>query len=480
MVGDWQPLLLLAAYSALLAGLAKQVWDTVPEPYMDEVFHIPQARAYCAGNYSQWDPKITTLPGLYLFSVGLLRPLHLLSPSQSQSLISQSLLSTCTVPALRAVNILAAITNLVLLHCLTRAVHGAKEGYSERLGLWSSLNLSLLPPLLFTSLLYYTDPLSTCLVLLTYTLHITGRSYLAAVAGLVSVLCRQTNIVWVFLAAAETAGGCLVSEVRALQSRTKSPPTISLTMAGQVQELCQGAASLLARPVALARFLGLTVFHCAGYLGVGLAFLAFLHLNQGIVVGDRAAHQATLHLLQLCYFSLFHLALSLPWALPHLTQFPAFLRTHPAKVVLATAGLAALVQYSTLAHPYLLADNRHLTFYLWRRVFMRHWTVKFLLIPAYIFGFYHMARSIAKSHLILKLVLPLCVALSLVPQLLLEPRYFILPYLLLRAQVRPTSPGSLAAESFLLVAINLVTLHLFLHRPFSWPSEPGVLQRFMW
>ena len=127
---------------------------------------------------------------------------------------------------------------------------------------------------------------------------------------------------------------------------------------------------------------------------------------QGIVVGDRAAHQATLHLLQLCYFSLFHLALSLPWALPHLTQFPAFLRTHPAKVsslpaarpppsaqvVLATAGLAALVQYSTLAHPYLLADNRHLTFYLWRRVFMRHWTVKFLLIPAYIFGFYHMAR----------------------------------------------------------------------------------------
>ena len=47
-----------------------------------------------------------------------------------------------------------------------------------------------------------------------------------------------------------------------------------------MQELCQGAASLLARPVALARFLGLTVFHCAGYLGVGLAFLAFLHLNQ--------------------------------------------------------------------------------------------------------------------------------------------------------------------------------------------------------
>ena len=39
-------------------------------------------------------------------------------------------------------------------------------------------------------------------------------------------------------------------------------------------------------------------------------------------------------------------------------------------------------------------------------------------------------------------MLPLCVALSLSPQLLLEPRYFILPYLLLRAQVTPPSRSS--------------------------------------
>ena len=95
-----------------------QVAEHQPEPYMDEIFHVPQARAYCAGagltvqvqgcctlpclavcallypavpcyvcpavpccapalwftshpgNYTQWDPKITTLPGLYLFTVG--------------------------------------------------------------------------------------------------------------------------------------------------------------------------------------------------------------------------------------------------------------------------------------------------------------------------------------------------------------------------------------------------------------------------
>lgn len=59
---------------------ADQVTTFVPEPYLvsqplldlsstsnhmqDEVFHIPQAQAYCAGRYDIWDPKLTTPPGL--------------------------------------------------------------------------------------------------------------------------------------------------------------------------------------------------------------------------------------------------------------------------------------------------------------------------------------------------------------------------------------------------------------------------------
>ncbi|GJY44660.1 putative reverse transcriptase domain-containing protein [Tanacetum coccineum] len=35
----------------------------VPKPYMDEIFHVPQARQYCAGNFTTWDPMITTPPG---------------------------------------------------------------------------------------------------------------------------------------------------------------------------------------------------------------------------------------------------------------------------------------------------------------------------------------------------------------------------------------------------------------------------------
>ncbi|KAI8781496.1 Dol-P-Glc:Glc(2)Man(9)GlcNAc(2)-PP-Dol alpha-1,2-glucosyltransferase isoform X1 [Biomphalaria glabrata] len=38
------------------------------DPYMDEIFHIPQAQQYCRSNFSHWDPMITTLPGLYITS----------------------------------------------------------------------------------------------------------------------------------------------------------------------------------------------------------------------------------------------------------------------------------------------------------------------------------------------------------------------------------------------------------------------------
>jgi alpha-1,2-glucosyltransferase len=40
----------------------------VTQPYMDEIFHVPQTQRFCALDFTHWDDKITTLPGLYLFS----------------------------------------------------------------------------------------------------------------------------------------------------------------------------------------------------------------------------------------------------------------------------------------------------------------------------------------------------------------------------------------------------------------------------
>ena len=45
----------------------------------DEVFHERQTRAYCAGHWGEWDPKITTLPGLYLMGAPFARTLNWLA-----------------------------------------------------------------------------------------------------------------------------------------------------------------------------------------------------------------------------------------------------------------------------------------------------------------------------------------------------------------------------------------------------------------
>lgn len=108
-----------------------------PAPYMDEVFHIPQAQKYCNGSFhevnpiplawkllhyenpdelyfasSQWDPKITTLPGLYLFSIGIIRPLIWATDGVVEDL--------CSVLNLRLVNSIFCAGNLFLLYSIVR------------------------------------------------------------------------------------------------------------------------------------------------------------------------------------------------------------------------------------------------------------------------------------------------------------------------------------------------------------------------
>ena len=41
----------------------------IPFYFKDEIFHIPQVQKYCAGDFTYWDKKITTFPGLYLVSL---------------------------------------------------------------------------------------------------------------------------------------------------------------------------------------------------------------------------------------------------------------------------------------------------------------------------------------------------------------------------------------------------------------------------
>jgi alpha-1,2-glucosyltransferase len=57
-------LVVAAAVAGWAIPIAALVNSVVPEPYMDEIFHVPQAQQYCHGDFLTWDPMITTPPGL--------------------------------------------------------------------------------------------------------------------------------------------------------------------------------------------------------------------------------------------------------------------------------------------------------------------------------------------------------------------------------------------------------------------------------
>jgi len=100
----------------------------------------------------------------------------------------------------------------------------------------SALNISLFPPLFFFSSLYYTDVISTLLVILSYNIFVknlqetkTWRKGLASIyIGITALSFRQTNIFWV---AVFPAGLALVKTLR-----TSDKPNTDRTAASIIKK----------------------------------------------------------------------------------------------------------------------------------------------------------------------------------------------------------------------------------------------------
>lgn len=225
-------------------------------------------------------------------------------------------------------------------------------------------------------------------------------------------------------------------------------------------------------------------------------------------------------------------------------------KIHSIAVLAGALGAATLiVRYNTIIHPFTLADNRHYMFYVFRYTILKAWWIRYALVPAYIvcgwlcwaalrggssssssspaeypnvtpFGTseavppppagekqptsnsnsspaYWNLDAATSPPTSTVLVLVLASALSLVTAPLVEPRYFILPWVFWRllvpaASVRGSkSPASrrllvCVLETAWFVLINAATMYVFITRPFYWRAPDGALldggrvQRFMW
>lgn len=221
------------------------------------------------------------------------------------------------------------------------------------------------------------------------------------------------------------------------------------------------------------------------YALILVAFGCFVVWNGGIVLGDKSNHIPSLHVPQLFYFVAFATVFGWPVLLTgpsgvrglvqqvRNSMLGSFLRVAITVITLVIMMMA--VHLFTIHHPFLLSDNRHYTFYIWRRIYMFHPLVPYLLTPAYLACTWAWFLRVGEHQTLLQtLLLPVLTVLTLLPTPLLEPRYFLIPYILLRCQIPDVSGKGLALEGIWYTAINLVTMYVFLYLP-----REGV-GRFMW
>ncbi|EMD41574.1 glycosyltransferase family 59 protein [Gelatoporia subvermispora B] len=440
----------------------KYVNEEVTEPYMDEPFHVPQAQAYCNGDYWAWDPKITTPPGLYVLSLVLKRVFML----------------KCNLAMLRLTPLLALLVlPLVLtrLLCYHKRERPPPSLFTPTL---EAVVLAAFPIAWFFGFLYYTEVPSLVFVFGTIVSATQGNHWIAALLGVISCTFRQNNIIWVLYAYAS-------SQLMALRFRRNPPGSKSAAQLHDPPALTASAGDLLQSALSLPRVLPDLLPPFAPYALVLAAFGAFVKWNGGIVLGDKSNHVPAFHVPQLYYFISFATILGWPalisadGGIQGLAR-DVWARMFGSKRNAALTSLAAIlmgvtIHKYTIHHPFLLSDNRHYTFYVWRRIFLLHPAVPYLLIPGYIACAWAWFLRIGQDQTLLQnLLLPVFVLPTLLPTPLLEPRYFLIPYVLLRAQIKDAPGWGVAVEGLWYAAINATTMWVFLYK-----ERVGV-GRFMW
>jgi alpha-1,2-glucosyltransferase len=248
------------------------------ERYSDEVHHLRQISAFCAGDL-RLDRKLTTLPGFHALAAAIGRAT-----------------GDCSLAAVRRLNALLGLLSAAAFWWAARAA-GAPRPALRTLHYW------LLPVLLPYHFLAYTDTLSLLLVLLAVGLALRDQPGAAGAVGALSILARQTNVVWLPLLAALGPG-----PVRSWRRLLAIVPGL-------------------------------------------LAFAVFVALNRGIAMGDQRAHHAGLFTGNLFFGLSLLCGLFLPRVLALLWRERA--RLADPRLLALLAALAALYAVSFgLEHAY--------------------------------------------------------------------------------------------------------------------------------
>lgn len=441
----------LWALPAALSLLVTHAWihHRQPAPYMDELYHAPQAALFCASlptlSLPAYLPELTTPPGAYLLPT-------ILSPVFGCSL--------------RVLRLHAALSVLVLVPLLAAVAHSLLGNRGGLLGDGRAWRIAAVlgthPPLLFAGGLFYTDAPAAAAIAAVWALALLGQHVASAAAGLFAASVRQTGAVW--------------------------------HLALAVHAILLGPC----RPHRLRRMLLALAPHAAAACVV---LAAFAWNDFALAVGHQEHHSLKPHWAMPAFFGAYVALFGFPLLVLALPAASRVISRNPlsAGVALA-AATAALVSGGRATgghvHPFALADNRHYTFYLYRRLLVPYPAVRdavasgaailigLLFAPAAeawadsgprakggdyaaVGGIFAMLGALAATFV------------TVVPAQLLEPRYFIPGFLVcmmlfLTKKVIRFGNRQAAVCVVFNILVHFGVVYVFAEMPFSRPTDAHV------
>lgn len=196
---EFQRVVLILGMTVAHSFWRRLINQEIPLPYLDEVFHIPQSQAFYTGDWTNWDSKITTPPGLYVFAYYVNSFRNYMDPTMNMAPPDEW----------RYIN--AVLFYLLLIALYVLAAVGSRSVQVDRV-LQREFAIVMFPLLFFFSGLFYTDILGVFAVVVTHVVWtaasgLLGRTgtrwrrqifmVLHVLLGLLALSARQTNIFWV-------------------------------------------------------------------------------------------------------------------------------------------------------------------------------------------------------------------------------------------------------------------------------------------
>lgn len=183
--------------------------------------------------------------------------------------------------------------------------------------------------------------------------------------------------------------------------------------------------------------------------------------------------------LQLFYYTLFVIIFAPSVVITHFSATIRSLTSRWHITLLVTGAAAAIVYSNTLVHPYLLADNRHYTFYVWNKFYGRYSLARYVIIPVYIFAGTLIYHAVGNKSAGFKIMYGICATIAIALQRMIEVRYFLIPFLLLRLNTASIRLRWLLIELILYGLLNVAVFYVFATKEIYW-SNYDFVQRLIW